>query len=126
MSAAVADYTSEHPSDRKIKKENKAFEISLTPTRDILADMGKQKNGRFLAGFALETDHEAEQARSKLRKKNLDMIVLNSLNDPGAGFGHDTNKITIFDREGTETPYDLMSKEETAKIIVQYILRKLK
>jgi len=127
MSAAVADYTASQPSDRKIKKENKAFEISLTPTRDILATMGSlKKENQFLAGFALETDNEADNARAKLKKKNLDLIVLNSLNDEGAGFGHDTNKITLIDSAGKETPYELMSKEATAKNIVQYILGKLK
>ena len=126
MCAAVADYTALNPSGKKLKKENKAFEISLTPTRDILAAMGSSKKPhQYLAGFALETDNEEGNAKAKLTKKNLDLIVLNSLNDEGAGFGYGTNKITIIDKDGTETPYDLMSKEATAKNIVHYILRKL-
>ena len=127
MTAAVADYSLQNPSGQKMKKENNALQISLTPTKDILASMGiRKKKNQFLAGFALETDNESENAKTKIKKKNLDMIVLNSLRDEGAGFGHDTNKITIIDSNFEESPYELMSKEANAKIIVQFIIKKLK
>jgi phosphopantothenoylcysteine decarboxylase/phosphopantothenate--cysteine ligase len=126
MSAAVADYTPLHTATEKIKKNESSFNIELTKTRDILKSLGeKKKNGQFVAGFALETNNEKEYALKKLQSKNADMIVLNSLNDSGAGFGHDTNKITIFDKQGNEYNFDLKSKKEVAKDIVNTIIKLL-
>jgi phosphopantothenoylcysteine decarboxylase/phosphopantothenate--cysteine ligase len=126
MSAAVADYTPVHIATEKIKKNDSSFNIELTKTKDILRSLGeKKKNGQFVAGFALETNNEKEYALKKLQSKNADMIVLNSLNDSGAGFGHDTNKITIFDRQGNEYNFDMKSKKEVAKDIVNTIIKLL-
>ena len=125
MCAAVADYTPAHPEDKKRKKEDAPLAIDLVPTADILAEMGRRKRkGQFLAGFALETDNELEHARAKQKRKNLDLVVLNSLNDAGAGFGHDTNKVTLISA-GEEVPLDLMSKEDTARRIVEFIIQKI-
>jgi len=126
MSAAVADYTPAHIATEKIKKNDSSFNIELTKTKDILKALGeKKKNGQFVAGFALETNNEKEYALKKLQSKNADMIVLNSLNDSGAGFGHDTNKITIFDRQGNEYHFDMKSKKDVAKDIVNTIIKLL-
>lgn len=126
MSAAVADYTPTHMATEKIKKNDSSFNIELTKTKDILRTLGeKKKSGQFVAGFALETNNEKEYALKKLQNKNADMIVLNSLNDSGAGFGHDTNKITIFDRQGNEYNFGLKSKKEVAKDIVNTIIKLL-
>lgn len=101
MAAAVADYTVKAPAKEKIKKKDEQLQVELTRTKDILRSLGAiKKEGQVLVGFALETNDEEQHAVEKLRNKNADMIVLNSLNDPGAGFGHDTNKITIFDKSG--------------------------
>ena len=102
MCAAVADYTPATVADRKIKKSDDDLSIPLKRTRDIAAELGRRKGGRLLVGFALETDHEGEHAAAKLEKKNLDFIVLNSLRDAGAGFGVDTNRVTLIDRAGSE------------------------
>lgn len=124
MSAAVADYTPVTKADQKIKKKEDHFTIELTKTKDILKSLGdKKKKEQVLVGFALETTNEKEYAREKLEKKNADMIVLNSLNDAGAGFGHDTNKITIFRKNGEEIGFDTKTKEEVAKDIVDTIIR---
>lgn len=124
MSAAVADYTPVTRADQKIKKKEEHFSIELTKTKDILKSLGeKKKAGQVLVGFALETNNEAAHALEKLNKKNADMIVLNSLNDAGAGFGHDTNKITIFRKGGEEIKFDTKQKEEVAKDIVDTIIR---
>ncbi len=126
MSAAVADYTPVNTATEKIKKNDGSFNIELTKTKDILQSLGKiKKNGQFVTGFALETNNEKEYALKKLQAKNADMIVLNSLNDNGAGFGHDTNKITIFDRLGNEYNFDMKSKKEVAKDIVNTIIKLL-
>ncbi|MBU2649500.1 MAG: bifunctional phosphopantothenoylcysteine decarboxylase/phosphopantothenate--cysteine ligase CoaBC, partial [Bacteroidetes bacterium] len=126
MAAAVADYTPESTSPIKLKKKSDRLQINLIPTDDILKKLGSlKKNHQFLAGFALETDNETDNAREKLIKKNLDVIFLNSLNDPGAGFGHATNKISIIDHNGI-TPSDLKSKTEVARDIVDYIFDKTK
>ncbi len=114
MCAAVADYTPAAVSDTKIKKGDGAMRIELTATRDIAAQLGRVKGARALAGFALETDHEVEHALGKMERKNLDFIVLNSLRDAGAGFGHDTNRITILERDGAVTEYPLESKAQAA------------
>jgi phosphopantothenoylcysteine decarboxylase/phosphopantothenate--cysteine ligase len=124
MAAAVADFTIEKPNEKKIKKEKKLTSIKLTPTKDILKELGSQKtSNQILVGFALETDNENENAITKLKNKNLDFIVLNSLNDTGAGFGHETNKISIFDKEGNMKNFDLKSKKEVAADIADYILK---
>ncbi len=126
MSAAVADYTPLNMATEKIKKNEGTFNIELTKTKDILKSLGeKKKDKQLLVGFALETNNEREYALKKLETKNADMIVLNSLNDPGAGFGHDTNKITIFDKQGKEYNFDTKSKKEVAKDIVNTIIQLL-
>lgn len=124
MSAAVADYTPVTVADQKIKKNEDSFSIDLKKTTDILKELGTRKNGKqLLVGFALETTNEREYALKKLSNKNADMIVLNSLNDTGAGFGHDTNKVTIFDRKGNEYKFDTKSKQEVAVDIVNTIIQ---
>ena len=123
MAAAVADYTPEKVSKDKIKKEDDVLSIKLIKTKDILSKAGELKtSGQTLVGFALETNNEKENALKKLSKKNADIIVLNSLNDDGAGFGHSTNKIVIFDKKGNEYNYDKKSKKEVAKDIVNAII----
>lgn len=118
LCAAVADFTPEQAADRKIKRESDDLVLRLKPTRDIAQALGQMKReGQILAGFALETHDETAHAREKLERKNFDFIVLNSLNDPGAGFRHDTNKITIITRTGS-TPYPLKDKKEVAEDIV--------
>jgi phosphopantothenoylcysteine decarboxylase/phosphopantothenate--cysteine ligase len=118
LCAAVADFTPETTSDKKIKREGDDMVIRLKPTQDIAASLGKmKKEGQILAGFALETNDEKANAHLKLEKKNLDFIVLNSLNDKGAGFRCDTNKITIISADG-ETEFPLKPKSEVAKDIV--------
>ncbi len=122
MAAAVADYTVTDPAPVKIKKSGDKLTIELSKTTDILATLGKQKRaGQILAGFALETDNEKSNALSKLKNKNLDMIVLNSLNDQGAGFGHDTNKVTIITSDGAEAEVPLKSKKDVATVILDVI-----
>jgi len=122
MSAAVADYTPVHTESNKIKKGNEEMSIELVKTKDILKTLGEKKiNGQILVGFALETRNEKEYALNKLKSKNADLIVMNSLNHPGAGFGVDTNKITIFEKNGNEIEYGLKSKKEVAKDIVDRI-----
>jgi phosphopantothenoylcysteine decarboxylase/phosphopantothenate--cysteine ligase len=126
MAAAVADYTPRDKSIEKIKKREEEWSLSFIRTRDILKSLGENKRaGQLLVGFALETHREKEHALEKLHGKNADMIVLNSLNDPGAGFRHDTNKITIFDREGLQYDFDTKPKDAVARDIVQLIIRKL-
>lgn len=124
MCAAVADYTPAEVSETKIKKNDGELTLALRRTRDIAARLGAQKEGRILVGFALETDHEAENAEAKLEKKNFDFVVLNSLRDAGAGFGGDTNKVTFIDRGGREA-LPLMSKTEVAERIADKIERLL-
>ena len=123
MSAAVADYTPATLASQKIKKSEGVLSIELTKTKDILKHLGtiKQAHQR-LVGFALETNNEADYARQKLADKNADLIVLNSLNDAGAGFGGDTNKIAIFDRAGKEYHFEMKSKDAVAKDIVNAII----
>jgi phosphopantothenoylcysteine decarboxylase/phosphopantothenate--cysteine ligase len=122
MSAAVADYTPVEVSPQKIKKQSASLNIELKTTVDILKTLGSQKKaGQILVGFALETNNEEENAIQKLQKKNLDLIVLNSLNDAGAGFKGDTNKITIIDSSLQKTAYGLKSKTEVAYDICQKV-----
>lgn len=122
MAAAVADYKPEQPTAHKIKKKETALSITLTRTQDILATLGTIKSpNQILVGFALETDNEIPNAQEKLNKKNADMIVLNSLQDIGAGFGTDTNKVTLLDRSGTAKSFPLQTKKEVAEIIINHI-----
>lgn len=126
MSAAVADYKPVNFSNKKIKKKEDQWQLQLTKTKDILQQLGSiKKEGQFIAGFALETDNEKENAIAKLKNKNADCIILNSLNDKEAGFGYDTNKISIIDQSGKEQLYDLKTKKEVAKDIVSYITAKI-
>ncbi|MBC7829683.1 MAG: bifunctional phosphopantothenoylcysteine decarboxylase/phosphopantothenate--cysteine ligase CoaBC [Chitinophagaceae bacterium] len=126
MSAAVADYTPVSTQLEKIKKTSDTFTVELTKTKDILKSLGEKKyNGQILVGFALETTNEREYALNKLKNKNADMVVLNSLNDEGAGFGYDTNKITIFEKNGKEISYERKPKQQVAKDIVDRIVNML-
>ena len=124
MSAAVADYTPVTKASEKIKKKENTFTIELTKTKDILENLGQRKRaGQVLVGFALETKNEKEYALDKLKKKNADWIVMNSLKDKGAGFGHDTNKVAIFGKNGEEIGFETKTKTEVAKDIVDTIIR---
>lgn len=124
LSAAVSDYKPKTVVDQKIKKKDQNLQIELIPTPDILASLGKIKKHQFLVGFALETQNEIENAKGKLSRKNLDLIVLNSLNDSGAGFGTPTNKITLIDKSLSVKPFELKSKAEVAVDILNAILEK--
>ena len=121
--AAVADYRPKNAALQKIKKTETTLSITLEKTEDILASLGEQKQKQFLIGFALETENEIENAKLKIQKKNLDLIVLNSLNDKGAGFGLSTNKVTFIDRNFVVEPMELKSKEEVALDIVTKIIQ---
>jgi phosphopantothenoylcysteine decarboxylase/phosphopantothenate--cysteine ligase len=124
MAAAVADYTCKHQSPVKLKKSEAPFSVEFIPTRDILKEIGKnRKKNQVLVGFALETDHELEHAKKKLISKNLDCIVLNSLNEKGAGFGLETNKISIIDRTGNVYIGKLNQKPAVASEIIDYIVK---
>lgn len=126
LSAAVADYKPAVKAEQKIKKKEEEMTITLTKTHDIAASLGKLKhNGQIIVGFALETEQEQANAMKKLDAKNFDLIVLNSLNDQGAGFGHDTNKITIIDRQQKARTFGLKSKKEVANDIVEAIIEKI-
>ena len=120
--AAVADYKPKNVADQKIKKNDATFTIELEKTKDILASLGAIKKNQFLIGFALETENEIEHAKLKIQKKNLDLIVLNSLNDKGAGFGKPTNKVTFIDKNFQIEPMDLKSKEAVALDIINKII----
>ncbi len=123
MAAAVADYTPVAVASEKIKKKEESWQVALKKTPDILKSLGQKKTDKqVLAGFALETTNERKNALAKLQQKNADIIVLNSLRDSGAGFGKDTNKVTVFDRNGGEKNFDLKSKAAVAKDIVDYII----
>lgn len=123
MSAAVADYRPQAIANEKIKKDDNELTLVLEKTTDILKALGEKKRpGQILVGFALETNNEKENAIQKVRRKNLDFIVLNSLRDPGAGFAGDQNKITIIDGDGKEQSFELKSKLEVAKDIANEIL----
>ncbi len=122
FAAAVSDYTPESVSENKIKKKDETLSISFNKTKDILQEMGaKKKDNQFVVGFALETENEIENAQSKLKRKNADMIALNSLNNNGVGFKHDTNKISIID-ENNITDFELKDKSEVAADIVAKII----
>jgi len=123
--AAVADYKPKNVAAQKIKKKETTFTIELEKTKDILASLGRLKQHQFLIGFALETNNEVENAKGKLKRKNLDFIVLNSLQDKGAGFGKATNKITIIDKDESLTDFELKPKKAVAQDIMSYILGKI-
>ena len=125
FAAAVADYRPRVVADKKIKKKEATLTIELVKNVDIAAALGKfKKSEQFSVGFALETDQETENAQAKLLKKNFDLIILNSLNDTGAGFRHDTNKISIIEKDKMVT-FELKPKLEVARDIVQYIGKKV-
>ncbi|NQY06290.1 MAG: bifunctional phosphopantothenoylcysteine decarboxylase/phosphopantothenate--cysteine ligase CoaBC [Flavobacteriaceae bacterium] len=121
--AAVADYKPAEVADQKIKKKGDNMVIQLEKTKDILASLGEQKKHQFLVGFALETNNELENAKSKLKRKNLDLIVLNSLQDKGAGFGKATNKVTLINNKEQIEAFELKSKTEVAQDIFNTILK---
>lgn len=122
LAAAVADYRPKQVAAEKMKKKDQSLTIELEPTPDILATLGSRKTAtQLLVGFALETQNELENAQKKLRKKNCDMIILNSLKDTGAGFGHDTNQVTIIDKNENINTFELKSKQAVAKDIVNAI-----
>jgi phosphopantothenoylcysteine decarboxylase/phosphopantothenate--cysteine ligase len=124
LSAAVADYRPSVVADQKIKKKDATLTIELEKTTDIAASLGKIKqDNQLLIGFALETNDELANAQSKLERKNFDFIVLNSLRDSGAGFAGDTNKITIVHRHNKIVNFELKSKSDVAKDIVNEILK---
>jgi phosphopantothenoylcysteine decarboxylase/phosphopantothenate--cysteine ligase len=123
FSAAVSDYTPNEVAKNKIKKIGDRLTIDLSKTTDILSEMGNsKKDNQFVVGFALETENEFENAKLKLERKNLDMIVLNSLNNKGAGFEHSTNQVTIIDKQNNIKIFELKDKIEVAKDIVQQII----
>ncbi len=126
LSAAVADYKPKHVADSKIKKKDSEFSIELIKTKDILETLGQQKTNQLLVGFALETNNVVEYAKEKIKKKNLDFIIANSATEKGAGFGVDTNKITIIDKHNKMYNFELKSKQEVAKDIVIFALNYLK
>jgi len=125
LSAAVADFTPTETASQKIKKKEDTLTITLKKTKDILASLGKIKGDKYLVGFALETENEIENAKTKLKKKNLDLIVLNSLNDKGAGFKTDTNKVTLISKDNKISSYEVKPKKEVAKDILQHIIKQL-
>ena len=123
LSAAVADFSPLNVADQKIKKKEDSLILELKKTKDILASLGKIKDKQILVGFALETENEIENAKTKLLRKNLDLIVLNSLNDKGAGFKTDTNKVTIISKDNKIEPYPVKTKKEVAFDILQHIIK---
>lgn len=125
LSAAVADYRPKNVADQKIKKKEATFSIELEKTKDILASLGAIKTKQFLVGFALETNNELEHAKGKLKAKNLNLIVLNSLNDKGAGFGGSTNKVTFITNEDQIIAQELKSKTQVAEDLMNQILKQL-
>lgn len=125
LSAAVADYRPAEAASQKIKKKDSSLTIALEKTEDILASLGEIKGDQLLVGFALETQNELENAKSKLAKKNLDLIVLNSLNDEGAGFKKDTNKVTLITRDNKVIPFPVKSKKDVAIDILEHITETL-
>lgn len=124
FNAAVSDFTPAEPSGKKVKRGEGEWTLRLKPTRDIAATLGALKTkGQVMVGFALETDHEVENALAKLKKKNLDLIVLNSMQDPGAGFGTDTNRVTMIDRSGNSERLELKPKHQVATDLVKRVIK---
>ena len=127
FSAAVCDYKTNKVERQKVKKSTENWDITLQKTNDILLEVSQtKKKNQILVGFALETENEMENATAKLQQKSLDLIVLNSLNDKGAGFSHDTNKITIIEKDNKVEEFELKYKSEVAKDIIDKIIQKLK
>ncbi len=122
MSAAVADYRPTNVFGQKLKKSEEEFSIELTRTKDILKFMGDNKGSQILIGFAMETENGLENAKNKLKKKNLDFIVYNSLAEPGAGFKHETNKVSILGKDNKLSNFELKSKKEVAKDIINELV----
>ena len=122
LSAAVADYRPAEVASEKIKKKDIELLIKLEKTKDILATLGDMKKDQYLVGFALETENELENAKTKLKKKNLDLIVLNSLRDKGAGFKGDTNKVTLINKDNKIVPFEVKPKTEVARDILEFII----
>jgi len=122
MSAAVSDYRPANVSDQKLKKSEEELSIELTRTEDILKFMGDNKESQILIGFAMETENGLDNAKNKLKKKNLDFIVYNSLTEPGAGFKHETNKVSILGKDNKLTNFELKSKKEVAKDIINELV----
>jgi len=125
MAAAVSDFKPKEFSNKKIKKDNNQSKIELEKTKDILLELGSLKKNQFLVGFALENENEIENSLKKLKNKNLDLIILNSLNDKGAGFGTETNKITIINKKQEQTNFDLKDKSEVAEDILKSIMSQI-
>lgn len=123
--AAVSDYRPKTVAEQKIKKKEKELTIELVKNKDILLSLGEKKQKQFLVGFALETENEIENAKKKLKRKNLDAIVLNSLNDSGAGFGKPTNKITFIDKNLNLTAFEVKEKSEVASDILKEIINRI-
>jgi phosphopantothenoylcysteine decarboxylase/phosphopantothenate--cysteine ligase len=125
MAAAVSDFKPKDFSNKKIKKDNIQPKIELEKTKDVLLELGRLKKNQFLVGFALENENEIENSLKKLKNKNLDLIILNSLNDKGAGFGTETNKITIINNKEEKTDFDLKDKSEVAEDILNSIMSQI-
>ena len=125
LSAAVADFKPQIKASKKIKKRDAELEIRLEPTKDILASLGATKTHQYLVGFALETNNELDNAKLKLKNKNLDLIVLNSLKDKGAGFGGTTNKVKFINSNNEIVDHTLKSKTEVAQDLLAYIVSKI-
>lgn len=126
LSAAVADYKADERSPVKIKSNNDSLQLNLIKTIDIAYELGKRKNKmQLLIGFALETNNELQNAKEKLKRKNFDMIVLNSLAEKGAGFEFDTNKVTIIDKDNNIYNFGLKSKDEVASDILKLVTEKI-
>ncbi|MFI1745884.1 bifunctional phosphopantothenoylcysteine decarboxylase/phosphopantothenate--cysteine ligase CoaBC [Thalassobellus sediminis] len=125
LSAAVADYKPKEVASQKIKKKDSTLTLELEKTKDILASLGAIKKQQYLVGFALETNNELENAKGKLKRKNLNLIVLNSLNDKGAGFKGDTNKVTFIDDKDMVTQFELKSKAEVATDLLNKIIKEI-
>jgi len=124
FNAAVSDFTPVEPSSKKVKRGKEEWSIRMKPTKDIAGEMGKiKKKGQLFVGFALETDNELEHAHSKLQRKNLDLIVLNSLQEEGAGFGTDTNRVTMIDRSGDMDSFELKPKNQVAQDLVDRVIK---
>lgn len=123
FAAAVSDYRPAHPADQKIKKSDDVMEVTLIKNPDILKWCGEQKKQQWLCGFALETNDALKHGKGKLQRKNLDAIVINTLEDEGAGFGHDTNKITILTKDNIQQDFELTSKAQTATNIVDVLIK---
>src|SRR5690554_2706543 len=125
LSAAVADYKPADVATKKIKKDDGTMTLSLVKTQDILLSLGEIKKHQYLVGFPLETEYEEANAKIKLKKKNLDLIVLNSLRDEGAGFKTDTNKVTLISKNNKVLPFSVKPKSEVAKDILEYIIEEI-